>query len=156
MKNEFLSLIKHPLKSFLFLLTKLPSAFFCGIRVVYVDAGQCRVSVPYKWLTQNPFKSTYFACQAMAAEMSTGVLAMGNLYKEPPTSMLITKMTARYYKKATDKVIFTFEDGHQMSNVIREAISTGKPMEFTALSKGVNQKGELVSEFEFTWSFKTK
>lgn len=156
MKNEFITLIQHPLKSMLFLLTKLPVAFFCGIRVVYVDAGQCRVSVPYKWLTQNPFKSTYFACQAMAAEMSTGVMAMGNLYKEVPTSMLITKMTARYYKKATGKVIFTCEDGLQMTNIIGEAISSGKPMEFTALSRGLNQKGELVSEFEFTWSFKTK
>ena len=31
---------------------------------------------------QNPFRSTYFACLSMAAEMSTGVLAMAHLYKK--------------------------------------------------------------------------
>lgn len=156
MQSQFIKLVRHPFKFKAFILSKLPVAFFCGIRVVYVDSEQCKVSVPFKWLTQNPFKSIYFACQAMAAEMSTGVLAMGYLYKEIPTSMLISKMNARYYKKAKGKVFFTCADGSKLKALIGEALSTGEPREFTALSKGVNENGELVSEFEFTWSFKTK
>ena len=68
--TEFLKLIKHPFKFQLFMLSKLPSAFFCGVRVVDADENKCSVKVPYKWFSQNPFKSTYFACLSMAAEMS--------------------------------------------------------------------------------------
>jgi hypothetical protein len=45
-----------------------------------------------------------FACLAMAAEMSTGVLAMAHVYKRKPAiSMLVVKMEAEYFKKATGK-----------------------------------------------------
>jgi hypothetical protein len=33
-------------------------------------------------VSQNPFRSTYFACLSMAAEMSTGALALGIYIKE--------------------------------------------------------------------------
>ena len=59
-----------------FLIAKLPSAWISGLRVRKLERNECAVSVPFKWLTQNPFKSTYFACQAMAAEMSTGLISM--------------------------------------------------------------------------------
>ena len=59
---------------------------------------KCITSVPYKWLTQNPFRSTYFASLAMAAEMSTGILALSNVYKRnPPFSMLVIKMEASLF-----------------------------------------------------------
>ncbi len=81
-----------------FMLLKLPSAFICGVRVRRINEQEAVVSVPYKWLSQNPFKSTYFACQAMAAEMSTGLLAMGHLYeRKPPVSMLVTGFKAEYF-----------------------------------------------------------
>lgn len=156
MSTDFLKMIHHPLKFKFFLLSKLPVAYFCGIRIVYADKEQVKVVLPYKWLTKNPFRSIYFACQAMAAEMSTGVLAMGNLYGQTPTSMLITDMSAQYRKKATGKITFTCEDGIMMENLIQEVIASGKPATFTAVSVGKNEEGEIVSEFKFTWSFKTK
>ena len=55
------------LNSFLFL--KLPSAFICGVRVKKISADKCIVTVKHKWINQNPFKSMYFAVQAMAAVM---------------------------------------------------------------------------------------
>lgn len=46
------------------------------------------------------FRSTYFACLAMAAEMSTGALAMAHLYhSDPPVSMLVVKLESEYFKK---------------------------------------------------------
>jgi hypothetical protein len=71
MNRKFLELVMHPFKFRLYLLSKLPSAFFSGVRVCYIDEEKCVVTVPYKWFSQNPFKSTYFACLGMAAEMST-------------------------------------------------------------------------------------
>ena len=85
--KSFISLMKHPLKFRFFLLSKLPSAFFTGVRIRDVDERKCIVTVPFKWFTKNPFRSTYFACLGMAAEMSTGALCMIHLFKrQPPVS----------------------------------------------------------------------
>src|SRR6476661_4686204 len=54
----------------------LPLAAFAGLRVRTLDEARCTVSLPGGWRTQNPFRSTYFGAQAMAAEMSTGAPAM--------------------------------------------------------------------------------
>ena len=99
---SFIKLMKHPVKFRMFLFSKLPAAFFAGLKVQEADAKHCVVTVPYKWFTKNPFRSTYFACLSMAAEMSTGALAMAHLYKiQPPVSMLVVKVESEYFKKAT-------------------------------------------------------
>ena len=70
--KKYLKQLSNPILQRLFLLVKLPSAFFMGIKIRSVTPTQAKVTVPYKWSSQNPFKSTYFAAQAAAAEMSTG------------------------------------------------------------------------------------
>lgn len=155
--SSFFLLVNNPFKFRLFLLSKLPAAFVAGVRIKQCNEESCSVSVPFKWLTQNPFRSTYFACLSMAAEMSTGVLAMANLYKRTPkTSMLITSVESKYYKKATGKTIFICRDGLKMKATIDEAYQTYLPQSITARSEGYNEQNELVAEFWFTWSFKVK
>lgn len=137
--------------------SKLPSAWFCGVRLKEIDEKHATVTVPYKWLSQNPFHSIYFACQAMAAEMSTGVLAMGHLYKmDTPVSMLVTSLHAVFTKKAQSKIYFTCNDGIAIKQAIEQAISTGDAQKVTACSSGYNAKGELIGEFKIEWSFKTR
>jgi len=149
--------MKHPVKFRMFLFAKLPSAFFSGVRIRDMDEMHCQVTVPYKWFSQNPFRSTYFACLSMAAEMSTGALAMAHLNKlSPPVSMLVIKTEGAYFKKATGKTTFTCNDGIAMKNTIEKAIATGEGESFTATSTGVNEAGEKVAEFLITWSFKAK
>jgi hypothetical protein len=93
----------------------------------------------------------------MAAEMSTGALAMAHLYKrKPAVSMLVIKTGGEYYKKATDKTTFTCEDGALIKEMIEEAIATGEPRTVKAKSVGKNLAGEVVAEFYITWSFKAK
>ena len=146
-----------PLKFRMFLLSKLPSAYFSGVRVKSLDENKCEVTVPFKWFSQNPFRSTYFACLSMAAEMSTGALALGHLYKrKPAVSMLVVKTEADYFKKAIDTTTFVCEDGSDIRKMIEEAIATGQGKTIRARSIGKNKAGELVAEFYFTWSFKTK
>src|SRR4030081_1668300 len=95
--NACIRLIRHPVRFRMFLLAKLPSAFFSGIRVRDLDERTSKVTVPYTWFSQNPFRSTYFACLAMAAEMSTGALAMAHVYRhDPPLSMLVVRLEANY------------------------------------------------------------
>ena len=154
---KFLQLIKHPIKFRLFLLSKLPSAFFSGVRVINADENKCTVKIPYKWFTQNPFKSTYFACLSMAAEMSTGVLAMAYIYKrQPAISMLVLKVDGSFIKKATGITIFTCDDGLMIKQTIEDSIISNEGKIITAKSYGRNEAGEIVAEFAVTWSFKVK
>jgi hypothetical protein len=155
--QKFIKLIKHPVKFRMFLFWKLPATFFSGVRIKEIDEERSVVSVPYKWLTQNPFRSTYFASLAMAAELSTGALAMMHIYKRTPAvSMLITNMEAAYFKKATGKTFFVCESGKQILDTIEQAVGTGDFKKIKVKSSGTNKNGELIAEFFFTWSFKVK
>lgn len=150
-------MMKHPLKFRMFLFSKLPAAFFAGVRVREVDERRCMATVPYKWLSQNPFRSTYFACLSMAAEMSTGALALAHLYKiNPPVSMLVVKVESDYFKKATGRTSFVCADGLLFEKAVEETIATGEPRTVKAKSVGTNNEGEVVAEFYITWSFKAK
>ncbi len=155
--NSFLQLVNHPFKFRLYLLYRLPAAFFSGIKVKEYTLEKCTTSVPYKWLTQNPFRSTYFASLSMAAEMSTGLLALNNVYqRKPAISMLVIKMEAQYFKKATGITFFTCKEGTQIANAVNEAINDAEGKSVTITSTGRNENGELIAEFVFTWSFKVK
>lgn len=157
MANNFFQLIKHPVKFRMFLLSKLPSAYFSGVRIKYADEEKCVVTVPYKWFSKNPFRSTYFACLSMAAEMSTGVLAMAHIYKRTPAiSMLVLKTEGNFIKKAVGKTTFTCADGLQIKQLIETAANDKEPKLITAKSVGVNEAGETVAEFFITWSFRAK
>lgn len=146
-----------PLKFRMFLLSKLPSAYFSGVRVKSLDENKCEVTVPFKWFSQNPFRNTYFACLSMAAEMSTGALALGHLHKRnPAVSMLVVKTEGEYYKKATDKTTFVCEGGLAIKKIIEEAVATGESRTIRVKTIGKNKAGDLVAEFYITWSFKSK
>lgn len=155
--NKFLKLVQHPIKFRLFLLLKLPAAYLSGVRVKSIDSQSATVTVPYKWLSQNPFKSTYFACLAMAAEMSTGLLSMLTTYNSKPAiSMLVTGLEAVYHKKATGLTTFTCMDGDAIKAIIKECITTNEAQTFKATSIGVDEAGQAIASFYITWSFKAK
>lgn len=155
--TAFIRLIRHPVKFRIFLFLKLPSAFFAGVRVKDINQATCIVKVPYKWFSQNPFRSTYFACLSMAAELSTGALSMAHLYKrQPPISMLVVKVESEYYKKATGVTIFTCTAGDRIRETIEKTIRSGEGENIRVQSTGRNNQGETVAEFWITWSFKVK
>lgn len=122
-----------------------------------MNREHCVASVPFKRLTQNPFRSTYFACLSMAAELSTGALAMAHLYKrQPPVSMLVVKVESEYYKKATGTTLFNCEDGDAIERTIEQAVKTGEAQTIRARSVGKNNQDDVVAEFFVTWSFKIR
>ncbi|HMJ48236.1 MAG TPA: DUF4442 domain-containing protein [Ferruginibacter sp.] len=155
--EKFFSIVQHPLKFRFFLLSRLPSAYFSGVRVQYVDEQKSVVTVPYKWFSTNPFRSTYFACLSMAAEMSTGVLAMAHTWqRDPGISMLVLKVDGDFKKKATGRTTFICEDGQRLAQMINEASASGKGTSLTVRSVGKNNEGDIIAEFAITWGFKVK
>jgi len=105
----------------------------------------------------NPFKSIYFAVEAMAAELCSGMLAFGQVYQRiPKVSMLVVKMEVTFVKKATGVILFTCEDGQLIQNAINEAIASREGKTIISKSVGKNSANEVVAEFNITWSFKAK
>lgn len=146
-----------PKKLNLFLLFKLPSAFLTGVRAVQIDKTTCEVSVRHRWINQNPFKSMYFAVQAMAAELSTGALVLVHIQATgKPVSMLVARNESIFTKKATGKIIFTCTDGHLAKQKIEEALATGQGQTFWMQSTGVDVQGDVVATFKFEWTVKAK
>lgn len=155
--DAFFSLTRNRLKFQIFLLKSLPAAWFAGLKIVSADQETCTVSIPFKWFTKNPFHSVYFACLSMAAEMSTGILAMAHVYKRNPgVSMLVINVEGKFYKKATGKINFICRDGVLIKQTIENAIHSGEAQTIRVLSSGYNTLNETVSEFWITWSFKAK
>jgi len=146
-----------PLKFNVFLFFKLPSAFWSGVRVKSISKEQCVVTVKHRWFNQNPFKSMYFAVQAMAAELTTGALVMMQIKKsEKKISMLVANNNSNFSKKATGRITFTCNDGHLIAEAIKQTIATGEGQTIWMKSVGVNERREQVSEMNFEWSIKLK
>jgi len=99
----------------------------------------------------------YFAVQAMAAELSTGALVMSYIHKsEAKVSMLVANNNASFTKKATGRITFTCLDGAAIQEAIATTVATGVGQTLWMTSKGVNEKGVQVSEFQFEWTVKRK
>ena len=141
---------------YLFLLWKLPAAWFMGIRVQSCNLAQCSVQLPFGWRAQNPFRSTYFAAQCAAGELSTGLLALAHLQGKPAVSMLVLHIEADFLKKAADTLTFRCLDGPEFEAIIDKALSTGQPQTFQAKSIGTLPDGQEAAHVWITWSFKRK
>jgi Domain of unknown function (DUF4442) len=141
----------------LYLWRMLPLAAFAGLRIVRLDDQACAVSLPGGWRTRNPFASTYFAAQAMAAEMSTG--APGLVLREDAprsVSMLVLAVHATYLKRLTGVGTFTCEDVPAIRSAIERAAASDDPQLVTARSIGRDASGETVAAFVVEWSFKRR
>ncbi len=146
-----------PTKLNTFLFFKLPSAFWCGVRVKAISATDCVVTVKHKWINQNPFNSMYFAVQAMAAELSTGALVMFHIKKSGRNiSMLVANNKGTFTKKARGRIIFTCTQGNLIEEAIQQTIATGEGQTFWMTSTGTDEKGDKVSEMQFEWSVRVK
>jgi hypothetical protein len=149
--------VLHPLGFRLYLLTKLPLAAVAGLRLRRLDDQACTVYLPGGWRTRNPFGSTYFAAQAMAAEMSTGAPALV-LTRAAPASvaLILTGLAATFTKRVQGGALFTFEDVAGLRATIEEVASRGGTATYTGRSTGRTADGAVAAEFDVTWSFKRR
>lgn len=153
----FLKLVKNRFLFRCFLLAKLPMAYLAGIRVKSIDEKKCEVTVRYKWLNQNPFRSTYFAVLAMAGEMSSGMLALYYTRNAKPSiAMLVAHLEADFSKKATGITTFRFEDGDKIKEAIHQTILTGEAQTVRCKATGYSASQEVEAVFYVMWSFKRR
>jgi hypothetical protein len=141
----------------IFKLFKLPLAFFARIKISSLDSSHSCTTIKYSWITTNPFKSIYFAVLAMAAELSSGALAMLSIEgTNESIAMLVVESNGKYYKKATGRINFICNDGQAFQDIIKECVETNQPSTLKSHIIAQNESGEMVCEFYFTWSFKKR
>ena len=141
----------------LFLFLKIPISWIAGVRLKEMNDEICITKVKFGWLNQNPFNSMFWAVQGMAAEFSTGFLCAEKIRKSgKKISMLVVHNQAEFTKKAVGRVTFSCLQGKELDAVLQKAIETGEGQTLTMFSEGKDQKGDLISKFAFTWSFKVK
>ena len=146
-----------PSKFNTFTFFKLPSAWWCGVRLKHIDETKAITTVTHRWVNQNPFNSMFWAVQGMAAELSTGAMVIDQIRKSGrKISMLVQNNKAFFGKKATGKITFTCEDGHLIADAIKKTIETGEGQKFWMKSVGINQDGIEVSTFDFEWTVRLK
>lgn len=139
------------------LMFKIPIAKIAGLKLHYFDANKSQVSVKLGWFNQNPFKSMFWAVQGMAAELSTGTLCIEKIQKSGhKISMLVVGLEANFTKKAVGKIIFTCDQGLELDEILNKTIETKEGQTLKMHSIGIDEKGDQVAEFFFTWSFKVK
>lgn len=148
----------NPLKFKLFTLFKVPMARMAGLRMESLDEKECVTSVPFKFLNKNPFKSIYFAVQAMSAEFSTAALALLQIEEqEKSIAFIVVDLEAKFHKKAVDRVYFTCADGKNYQEALDRVVQTeGHSETVKAHAIGRMKDGTVVSEFWVTWSFKAR
>lgn len=136
---------------------KLPSAWWCGVRLRYLDKSKSIVTVKHRWINQNPFNSMFWAVQGMAAELTTGALMIDQIDATgKKISMLVANNKANFSKKATGKITFTCKDGHLIKEALEKTIATGEGQTVWMKSIGINEDRVTVSTFDFEWTVKLK
>ena len=138
------------------MLFKLPAAWLTGVRLSLINEGKCEVKVRFKWVNQNPYRSMFWAVQAMAAELTTGMLLTKSIQdSNSDISMLLVSNKSSFYKKAVGKITFVCDEGEIAKQLINSTIkNTTSKAWFKA--KGYDEAGDQVSEFDFEWSCKKR
>jgi hypothetical protein len=139
----------------IFTLAKLPLGFLSGMKIKQLTPNTCITTVPYGWMTRNPFGSTYFAALSMAAELSNGALALMAV-EGTDVAVIIVNFEAQFIKMAKNLTTFTCNDGHKLFAAVEEATRTGQPTTATVETVGISEDGITVATFKLTWSFKAR
>jgi len=140
-----------------FLLFKLPSAYLSGVRVKSFGDNEAVATVKHRWINQNPFRSLYWATQGMASELATGILVMKKIKDSGrQISMLVRAQQGEFTKKATGRINFLCNEGHLIDQAIEQSIASGEGQTVTLTAKGIDEQGDQVSSFSYTWGIKVK
>ena len=136
---------------------KLPSAWWCGVRLRSLDQKTAIVTVKHRWMNQNPFKSMFWAVQGMAAELTTGAMMIAQIKDSgKKISMLVANNNANFSKKATGKITFVCNDGDKIKEALDKTIATGEGQTLWMQAIGTNSDGVVVSTFNFEWTVRLK
>lgn len=155
--KEYQRKISNPFLFKLGLIKNLPLASVVGVKLKHLNESECELTVPYKFLNKNPFKTTYWVVLGMAAEMTSGLLLLMYTNKlKPSVSTFVIACEAKFHKRAVGKTCFRCKQGEEIAEKIIKTVQTFEPEEIRCVTNAYDEKGELVAEFIFTWGIKAR
>lgn len=155
--SEYQKRISNPFLFKLGLIKDLPLASIIGVKLKHLNEEECELTVPYKFLNKNPFKTTYWAVLGMSAEMASGLLLLMYTHKlKPSVSTFVIGCEAKFVKRALGKTTFKCVQGKEIAEKITKTIRTFEPEELRCVTNAYDESGDLVAEFVFTWGIKAR
>lgn len=155
--KEYQRRVSNPFLFKLSLMRNLPLASIIGVKLRQLNENECELTIPYKFLNKNPFKTTYWAALGMAAEMANGLLLLMYTHKlKPSVSTFVTACEAKFHKRAVGKTYFRCMQGEEIAGKIIKTVQTFEPEEIRCLTNAYDEQGNLVAEFIFTWGIKAR
>jgi hypothetical protein len=147
----------HPILFFIYMLFRMPLGAFAGLRCQHIDELVCEVSLASGWRTWNPFRSTYWAAQGMAAELATAVGPV-SYARSLDVSMqtLVKSCSGQFHRQAKSRLHFRCEDLGILKEGIEKAVQTNEAVAVTSNVTGRDIHGEVVSTWQFEWHFKVR
>lgn len=137
------------------MLYKLPLAFLAGVRMVSFRRDSATVSMTYKWINTNPFKSMYFAAMNMGAELACGLLFYAYIQEyNPKISMLLEEFKGNYNRKVTGKVLYICQQGEEIENAVKIASESHEAQKATIKVYATDEIGTILATFHLKWSLK--
>lgn len=155
-QEKYIKSITNGWVSFFYMLQRLPSIAFWGVKVKNLDEHQSLVTIKHRWTNQNPFGSVYFSALSGAAELSTGVLVQMYLQGRPAYSMLVIQSESNFFKKAKGVIKFECKEGEKVNFLIGKLKEPGQSGEIILNSQATDENGITVGSFNFKWSIKRK
>ncbi len=93
----------------------------------------------------------------MAAEMPAGLLLQEKIKSSGHSiAMLLIGSTSNFTKKAVGKILFTYDKGKDLDKLVNDAVVTKQAQTIIVKTNGIDEKGDVVSEFSFKWSIKLR
>tara|TARA_Y100000768_G_scaffold377840_1_gene351540 strand:- start:169 stop:621 length:453 start_codon:yes stop_codon:yes gene_type:complete len=136
---------------------QIPIAWMAGVRLESFGLEETKLYVVLDKMNQNPFKSMFWAVQGMAAEFAGGLMVnVKTRMSGKDFSMLVVAQESVFTKKALGKITFTCSDGGLIDEKLKTAIATNESQTMVLTSTGVDEEGDQVAQFKFTWSVKVK
>ncbi len=143
----------------LFGLLKVPVLFFVSPSVRELSDSRCVIRIPLNRRTRNHLHSMYFGVLACGADAAGGLLAMHHIEKKArgKVSLIFKDFRADFLKRAEGDTDFTCQDGHALSELVQQAISTGERQSASIQITATTPKQcgeEPVAQFVLTISLK--
>ena len=115
----------------------------------------CITKVKFGWLNQNPFNSMFGQFKEWLQSFLRVSLRRKIRKSGKKISMLVVHNQAEFTKKAVGRVTFSCLKEKNWMLFYKKPSKLEKD-KLTMFLKEKDQKGNLVSKFAFTWSFKVK
>jgi acyl-coenzyme A thioesterase PaaI-like protein len=155
--NEYKKLVLNPFAFRAGLIKDLPLASLIGVTLTKIDDNNCELTVPYRFLNKNPFKTTYWAVLGMVAEMGSGALLLMYTHKiQPSVSTFVVGCECKFIKTAKGLTTFKCDQGLEIAEKVMKTCQTFEAQEIVCRTNAYSEQGELLAEFTFTWGIKAR